>query len=95
MSDRLDAMIGREYEANGEKKTAWSKIGVAFPTKNGGYRVQLEALPVPRMGQNGLETSFVLMPPRQDDRQSQPRQQSRPQSAPAFEPGGMDEGIPF
>lgn len=51
MSERLDALIGREYEAkDGQKKTAWTKIGVAFPTKNGGYSVQLEAIPAPTEG---------------------------------------------
>lgn len=98
MSNRLDAMIGREYQdRDGNTKTAWTRIGTAWPTKNGGYRVQLDALPAPRMGQNGqVDTSFVLMPPRDDRQQQSP---SRPQQgAPARQNGpafGDDDNIPF
>jgi len=30
-----DILTPREYEKNGEKKTAWNKIGVLFDNKNG------------------------------------------------------------
>lgn len=47
MAERLDVLTASEYERNGEKKTTWTRIGVAFPTRNGdGWDVRLEALPV-------------------------------------------------
>jgi hypothetical protein len=64
MADRLDALIGRKYMSNGEEKTAWTKIGVAFPTKNGGYSVQLEAVPAPQDG----AFKFVLFVPKPKER---------------------------
>jgi hypothetical protein len=46
-SARLDAFTVREYEQNNEKKSDWSKVGVAFPHQDGkGYRVVLTSLPV-------------------------------------------------
>lgn len=44
---RLEAFTVREYEVNGEKKSDWTKIGVAWPHQDGkGFRLQLQALPV-------------------------------------------------
>ena len=48
MADRLDALTVREY--NG--KSYWTKIGAAFPNKNGaGYIVRLDAMPASNDGQ--------------------------------------------
>lgn len=47
-----------EYEQNGQKKTRWTKVGVAFPLRNGdGFSIILDALPT-----NG---KLVMMPPRE------------------------------
>lgn len=35
-----------EYTKDGEKKSRWTKVGVAFPNKDGSLSVLLEALPV-------------------------------------------------
>jgi hypothetical protein len=35
-----------EYEKDGETQTAWTRCGTAFPTKNGGFTVLLNANPV-------------------------------------------------
>jgi hypothetical protein len=45
---RFDAYSVREYEANGgEKKSDWTRIGVAFPHSDGkGFNVLLQALPL-------------------------------------------------
>jgi len=44
---RFDAYSVREYEANGEKKSDWTKVGVAFPHSDGkGYNVLLQAVPL-------------------------------------------------
>ena len=44
---RLDVLTVREYEQNGEKKSAWTRIGVAFQSKDGsGWDLILDALPM-------------------------------------------------
>lgn len=46
-NSRFDAFTVREYEQNGEKKSDWTRIGVAFPHSDGkGFKVVLQALPV-------------------------------------------------
>ena len=46
-------------------KVYWTKVGVAFPQKNGtGFNIQLEALPLPQMNDNGQVVVFIsMMPP--------------------------------
>jgi hypothetical protein len=44
---RLTAYQVREFEQNGETKSDWTRIGVAFPHEDGkGFNVLLHALPV-------------------------------------------------
>jgi hypothetical protein len=44
---RFDAYSVREYEAGGEKKSDWTKVGVAFPHSDGkGFNVLLQAVPL-------------------------------------------------
>jgi hypothetical protein len=89
---RYDALIAREYESNGEKKVAFTKIGVAFPMKEkDGFNIHLEAIPAPQDGVYRI----MLMPPK-------PRDDARetPSRAPAGGAGRMaadvDDGeIPF
>lgn len=46
-ANRFDAYSVRDYEANGEKKSEWTRIGVAFPHSDGkGYNVLLQAVPL-------------------------------------------------
>lgn len=82
MTERLDALSARE--SNG--KTYWTKIGVAFASKDGtGWNVLLDAMPAPVDGQ----FKITLKPP-------MPRDDSKPaRQAPAFEQGGADDDIPF
>tara|TARA_R100001015_G_C4565633_1_gene124643 strand:+ start:363 stop:608 length:246 start_codon:yes stop_codon:yes gene_type:complete len=43
-------------------KTYWTKVGVAFPQKNGtGFNIQLEALPLPQVNDNGQVEVFISM----------------------------------
>lgn len=98
MSERLDALVAREYtDRDGNKKTSWTKIGAAFPTQNGGYSVTLEALPLPVMGERGLETRILLMVPKPRD--DQPARQPARQQSYAEASGGsareLDDEIPF
>jgi hypothetical protein len=46
MSQRYDAMMVVEYEAHGEKKSRWTKIGAGFVNRDGSIGVQLDAIPV-------------------------------------------------
>lgn len=49
MTERLDVLAVREYEQNGEKKTAWCRVGVYFPAKGGQPgegTIQLDANPI-------------------------------------------------
>jgi hypothetical protein len=69
MTERLDALTVRE--SNG--KSYFTKIGVAFPSRNGnGYSVLLDAMPAPTDGQ----FKILLMEPKERD-QGAPRQQQR------------------
>lgn len=46
-TSRFDAYSVREYEANGEKKSDWTRIGVAFAHADGkGFNVLLQAVPL-------------------------------------------------
>lgn len=65
MSERLDALIGRKSKDG--QKTFWTKIGVAWPNKQGGgYTVVLDAMPAPEEGQFRIS----LFVPREDDARS-------------------------
>ena len=45
--ERFDAFTVRTYEAGGEERRDWTRIGVAFPHKDGkGYSLILQALPI-------------------------------------------------
>ena len=77
---RLDALVAREVK---DGKTYWTRIGVAFPTKNGGYSVVLDALP--------LDGKIVLQAPRErtgDSRDAGGRQQREPGDAYEEMPNG-------
>jgi hypothetical protein len=68
MTERLDAMTVRE--SNG--KSYWTKIGVAFPAKQGdGWSVLLDAMPAPVEGQFKILLRTPL-PPRDGQQQTQP-----------------------
>lgn len=70
MTQRLEAFITRKYVTReGEEKTAWTRVGVAFAhSKGGGWNVSLEAFPAPTV-KDGKPPAYelVLMPPRPKD----------------------------
>ena len=44
---RFDVFVVEDYTREGEDKTNWIRIGVAFENKDGkGFNVQLSALPI-------------------------------------------------
>lgn len=98
MADRLDVLLTREYQSGNETKTAYTKVGVAFATKNGGWSVKMEAMPAPVDGM----FNFVLFPPKPRDdnggRQNSGGGQSRGGGySGGGNAGGFDDGdsIPF
>ena len=62
MADYYELKTKRN-DKNGKKY--WTKVGVAFPQKNGtGFNIQLEALPLPQINDNGQVEVFIsMMPP--------------------------------
>jgi hypothetical protein len=95
MADRYDALAVRKYEQNGETKTAFTNIGVAFKMRDkDGYSLRLHAMPAPSEGEF---TILLVVPKARDDNGG--RQPSgggsRSQGGGYGAPGGMDDDIPF
>lgn len=81
MTERLDIVAPR---AGKDGRTYFTRIGVAFATKNGGWSLSFEALPLPTMNDQGqIETRALLMPPRE-------KTDAPPQRSSAVRPGGSD-----
>lgn len=76
MSGALDVLTARNYiDRAGETKTAWTKLGRAFPNRQGeGYTVILDALPL--HNEKG-ECKLLLREPR-DSQQMTGRRQPDP-----------------
>jgi hypothetical protein len=52
----LNVFTVEEYEANGKTQKRWTKIGAAFPHKEGqGFSIQLQAFPI--------DGRLVVLPP--------------------------------
>jgi len=70
-TNHLFAYTVEEYDAgNGKKQKAWTRIGVAFPHREGpGLNLQLRALP--------LDGRIVLLPPDQNDATAEDRNRNR------------------
>jgi len=64
--NHLFAYTVQEYDTgNGKKARSWTRIGVAFPHKDGlGFNVELHSMP--------LDGRIVLFPPSVDDRNEEP-----------------------
>lgn len=63
MTERFDAVCARK-DRNDDSKTYYTKIGAAFPLREGGWVIRLSALPVP--DGNG-EVSILLFEPKERD----------------------------
>lgn len=72
MTARLEAFIARKYTTReGEIKTAWTRIGVAFAHGNGtGWNVSLEGIPAPTIKDGKATYDVVLMPPKPKEQQA-------------------------
>lgn len=85
MANRLDALTVRETDG----KSYWTRIGVAFPGRDGSYMVKLDAMPPTTDGQYIIH----LREPRDNAGQGGgQRQPSRPQSRRDDDDG---EQVPF
>lgn len=98
MSDRYDAVAARKYtDRDGNEKTAFTNIGVAFPMKDrDGYSLRLHAIPAPVDG----EYSILLFPPK--PREDQPAAPKKATIAPNAKDRArrpladeLDDSIPF
>jgi hypothetical protein len=59
----LNVFTVEEYESNGKTQKRWTKIGAAFPHKEGiGFNIELKAFPV--------DGRLVALPPDTDDERS-------------------------
>jgi len=59
----LNVFTVEEYEANGKTGKRWTKIGAAFPHKEGvGFSIELSAIP--------LDGRLVILPPDSNDDRS-------------------------
>lgn len=58
---RFDVFTIREYKHQKQIKSEWIRLGVAFETRNGNFRVRLSALPLPNP-KNGLAELFICSP---------------------------------
>lgn len=67
MSDRMDILATRSYTTrDGEVKTAFTRIGTAWATRNGGWQLVFDALPLAAMNDKGaVETRALMMPPKE------------------------------
>lgn len=93
MTNRMDIVSPR---AGSDGKTYFTKIGVAFETKAGGWSLSFEALPLPSINDKGqLECRALMMVPRERDGAAPQRQQSR--AAPTRRDDLDDDmdGVPF
>jgi hypothetical protein len=69
--DRFEVYTVRPATRDGDKDW-WTRIGTAWPTKNGGFTVRLDALPIP----DATGCKLILMPPKDEDwgeRRREPR----------------------
>lgn len=56
MSKPYNVVVPREYtDGNGEVKTEWLRVGVAFPNQHGGFNCKLPA-------GIGLTGDFIILP---------------------------------
>jgi hypothetical protein len=59
-STYLNVFTVEEYESNGKTGKKWTKIGAAFPHKEGtGFSIELKAFPI--------DGRLVVLPPDTDD----------------------------
>lgn len=78
MPNHYNVLSPRKYIKDGQEKTAFTKVGIAFPMKDkDGFSLMLEALPLSSMNDQGkLECRLLLLPPIENEEQSAKPQKS-------------------
>lgn len=69
MSSHYNVLMAREYTSkDGQEKSAFTKVGVAFPMKGkDGFQISLEAIPLQTISKTGkLECKLIMMLPLED-----------------------------
>lgn len=90
MGENLEITAVSKYkDRDGNERSQFTRIGIAIPLQNGGYRLLFNAYPVPTMGDKGIETMALALPPKP----KQDQQQSRGGGYAA--PAGDRDEIPF
>jgi hypothetical protein len=88
--ERLDAICGTKSKDG--QKTYWTKVGSAFPNKNGGYTLYLDYVPTGRSDDG--KTVIVLAQPK--ERTDAPRGQGqRAMGQQQTRQRDMDDEVPF
>lgn len=96
MADFLEITAVTTYtDREGNSKNQFSRIGTAWPMKNGGFRLVFNALPVPTMGDKGIETMALALPPKPKQDQQQNRGGNQGHSRSANYAPDDDSSIPF
>ncbi len=76
------ASTGKYTDKNGQEKNRWTKCGIVMETKNGGYALKLEAMPIGK----DFDGWFTLAEPK-------PRDQQPGKKASGL--ADMEEDVPF
>jgi hypothetical protein len=87
VAQRYEAVAVRKYQKDGEERSAFTNIGVAWPMKDrDGYTLRLHCVPAPVEG----EYHILLFPPK-------PKEDQAPASAPAkgHTNRDLDDEVPF
>ena len=87
--ERLDAICGTKSKDG--QKTYWTKVGSAFPNKNGGYTLYLDYVPTGRSDDG--KTVIVLAQPK--ERTDAPRGQGQRAIGQQTRQRDMDDEVPF
>jgi len=100
MADRYDAVISRKDK---QGKVRYTKIGAAFPAKDGkdGFNIVLDAMPMPNA--EGQAWISLYVPKPREDSEHHDQRPAAEQTAAARRPVGraaadnsdMDDDIPF
>lgn len=91
---RYDAVISRKDSSG---KTRYTKIGAAFPAKDGkdGFSIVLDALPMPNAEGQAWISLFVPKPREDAEHHDQRSAAEKPSSQGSLPHSDMDDSIPF
>lgn len=87
MAEKMELFVTRSYTVDGQEKTRWSKIGVAFRNRTGdGWTLMFDAAPLG-------DGKVAMMPPK--DWGDKPQRARPVQAKPVEADAGPDDDLPF